>query len=527
MTGTKKSKNPQTLQTLQKAPERHRAQRPDERRRPASRLSPFERCPQGAGGEVSLFGVLINGLLAALLAGALSGVPVPVEAAEDVPAQGAAGTLPLPESGSAIPEAARSTSDAWWHRDVWKKPDRPFLFYGEREREAEKSAPQATVISAPENNAKTEKTEKAEKADKAEKTDTLTLIGRIRAELESGLKRTAPEKMPEKSDRRTPLPAADRQPDTKPVPAAEAAPGHRPLESLRTVEALQAERKARLNNAIMAPTEENMARYQEVNAYMLGLAYRFALAFDKVRLSNPQYDWTATHPTANFVRAEESETVRLNTEATLSALAAGASLVLLADPVDDLTPMMASAARQLAGKYRFGLEAVARRPADFAKLRAMHIETKEAFSARFAGIEHIVPDTGESRRLALSVFPALVLVPGPDAAERFPAFAAGDGKLRPLLVATGAVSVAELERRMITLLRAVPSPRDNNPSRFPAFAAALRLTDAAVKAETPDAKVPGTDGQEKAKTNDINNLTDNASVAPSERRRKGQQGEGK
>ena len=288
------------------------------------------------------------------------------------------------------------------------------------------------------------------------------------------------------------------------------------------MEALQAERKARLNIAIMMPTEENMARYQEVNAYMLGLAYRFALAFDKARLSNPQYDWTATHPTANFVRAEESETVRLNTEATLSALADGASLVLLADPVDDLTPMMASAARQLAGKYRFGLEAVARRPADFAKLRAMHIETKEAFSARFAGIEHIVPDTGESRRLALSVFPALVLVPGPDAAERFPAFAAGDGKLRALLVATGAVSVAELERRMITLLRAVPSPRDNNPSRFPAFAAALRLTDAAVKAEAPAGKTPGIDRQEKAKANDINNATDNAPAAPSEHDRKGQ-----
>lgn len=524
MTGTKKSKNPQTLQTLQKAPERLRAQRPGKRRRHASLLSPFERCPQGADGEISLFGVLINGLLAALLAGALSGVPVPVEAsetAEDVSAPDAAGSLPLPESGSALPEAARSTSDAWWHRDVWKKPDRPFLFYGEREKEAEKSAPQATVISTPENNAKIEK---AEKADKAEKTDTLTLIGRIRAELESGLKRTAPEKtvMPEKHD---PLPA-NRQPETKPSSATAAAPGHRPLESLRTVEALQAERKARLNIAIMAPTEENMARYQEVNAYMLGLAYRFALAFDKARLSNPQYDWTATHPTANFVRAEESETVRLNTEATLSALAAGASLVLLADPVDDLTPMMASAARQLAGKYHFGLEAVARRPADFAKLRAMHIETKEAFSARFAGIEHIVPDTGESRRLALTVFPALVLVPGPDAAERFPAFAAGDGKLRPLLVATGAVSVAELERRMITLLRAVPSPRDNNPSRFPAFAAALRLTDAAVKAETPDAKAAGRDPQEKAKTNDINNVTDHAPAAPSERHRKGQQGEG-
>lgn len=519
MTETQK---PQTLQTLQKAPQRHRTPRTGERRRLASLLSPFERCPQGASGEVSLFGVLINGLLAALLAGALSGVPVPVEAveaAEDVPATNAAGRLPLPESGSALPEAARSTSDAWWHRDVWKKPDRPFLFYGEREKEAEKNSPQATVISAPENNGKSEKTEKA---DKAEKTDTLTLIGRIRAELESGLKRTAPEKMSEKSDRRPPLPAADRQPDTKPVSAATAAPGHRPLESLKTVEALQAERKARLNIAIMAPTEENMARYQEVNAYMLGLAYRFALAFDKARLSNPQYDWTATHPTANFVRAEESETVRLNTEATLSALADGASLVLLADPVDDLTPMMASAARQLAGKYHFGLEAVARRPADFAKLRAMQIETKEAFSTRFAGIEHIVPDTGESRRLALSVFPALVLVPGPDAAERFPAFAAGDGKLRPLLVATGAVSVAELERRMITLLRAVPSPRDNNPSRFPAFAAALRLTDAAVKTEAPAGKTPGRDRQEIAKANDINNVTDNAPAAPSEQRRKGQ-----
>lgn len=240
MTGTQKPKKPQTLQTLQKAPQRHRAPRTGERRRQASRLSPFERCPQGASGEVSLFGVLINGLLAALLAGALSGVPVPVEAAEaaeDVTAPDTTGSLPLPDNGSALPETARSTSDAWWHRDVWKKPDRPFLFYGEREKEADKSAPQATVISAPENNAKTEK---AEKADKAEKTDTLTLIGRIRAELESGLKRTTPEKMPEKSDRRTPLPAADRQPDTKPAPAAAAAaaPGHRPLESLRTVEAL-------------------------------------------------------------------------------------------------------------------------------------------------------------------------------------------------------------------------------------------------------------------------------------------------
>ena len=49
-----------------------------------------------------------------------------------------------------------------------------------------------------------------------------------------------------------------------------------PLSTLTTVEALHAERDRRLNAAVMDPTMENMAAYQEINTLMLEKSALFA-----------------------------------------------------------------------------------------------------------------------------------------------------------------------------------------------------------------------------------------------------------
>ena len=71
------------------------------------------------------------------------------------------------------------------------------------------------------------------------------------------------------------------------------------LERITDLTTLQKEFNRRKNRAMMDPSETNVAAFLEVNHFLFEKSHRFAQAFDLVRLKNPQWDWTSTHPVMN------------------------------------------------------------------------------------------------------------------------------------------------------------------------------------------------------------------------------------
>ncbi len=243
-------------------------------------------------------------------------------------------------AGLALPAAAAD----FWRQDVWRAPERPFLYYGER----------ATV---------------------------------------------------EK-------------------PGAPAAAKPAPLESLETVEALQAERTRRLNAAVMNPTEATIAAYLEVNAFVNEKAARFAAGWREVLLTHPQWDWTAQHPTVNAASTALARDDERRTAEAAALLGRDWGLLFFADD-GRLSALMLPLVERFAALY--GMELVV---AAVGKGPAMASDDPLV----------VKPDAGLHRVAAggLAVFPALVMVnrAEPDLAKA-------------RLIATGVADVAELARRAV------------------------------------------------------------------------------
>lgn len=197
-----------------------------------------------------------------------------------------------------------------------------------------------------------------------------------------------------------------------------------PLASLATVEALQAERTRRLNAAVMHPTEETIAAYLEVNAYVNDKAARFAAGWREVLLAHPEWDWTAQHPTVNAASTALAREDERRTGEAAALLGRDWGLLLFADD-SRLSALMLPLAERFAALY--GLELVV---AAVGKGPAMAKDDSLV----------VKPDAGLHRVAAggLTVFPALVMVhrTEPDLAKA-------------RLIATGAVDVAELARRAV------------------------------------------------------------------------------
>lgn len=290
--------------------------------------------------------------------------------------------------GDRLPAAALSANPAlrgsdhvqadegWWSEDVWADPERPFLFYGEGEKtEADDAAP-------------------------------------------SRAKPTAP--------------AAPAAPLEAQAPIPEQSDAPKPLESLRTMAEVRAEMAARLDRAVMAPSEENIARYLEANAFVLGKAHVFSDRFQRVRIARPEFDWTASHPVANHATAELGERAAADADRFLERIAAEAGLLFIGSGDETLDALASGPAEAFARRY--GFETLAVTPA----------------GTPAPGFPDVKPDNGLIGRLGLARRPALLLAAKPDA--RHPALLGLAAARKPLLFGTGPLAVAELKKRLILRL---------------------------------------------------------------------------
>lgn len=76
------------------------------------------------------------------------------------------------------------------------------------------------------------------------------------------------------------------------------------LKSIPTIEGLREERERRLNTAVMNPTEENMKLYLEANHFVQEKSALFADQWRRVTWQNPEYDFSARNPAANFAQVD-------------------------------------------------------------------------------------------------------------------------------------------------------------------------------------------------------------------------------
>lgn len=215
--------------------------------------------------------------------------------------------------------------------------------------------------------------------------------------------------------------------------------------AFKTVEDLKAERTRRLNAAVMTPTPANMQAYQAINAHMLALSARFSQAWQFARMQNPGYDFTTSHPSANFATVELSGVKRQRADHLITSLKGDAGLLFIGRRGDPLTAVAAGPVRSFANTWGLELLAVA---------DGIDEATRGDEVPSFEGFDVVQPDAGRARSLGIATLPAVLLVPNPEAMSR-PDFALLKGGLAGrdgMLIAAGAVSGEELSRRLVFLL---------------------------------------------------------------------------
>lgn len=308
-------------------------------------------------------------------------------------------------SPAASPDSSRSD---WWTEDVWQDPDRPFLFYGNPDEEEKAARRRKARTEENDEKARREVREEHEEP-KAPTVEQLEHVA---------------ESAPRKEDARKAATPSSGSPLNDPD-----------LTTFTTVKGLRAEVERRLERALMDPTPEHVSAYLEANAFILGKAHRFQVAWERTRFAHPQYDWTASHPVANFATAEENERVMREKSVFLKSLGQEAGILFVVRADDPLSEL---AARSLAS---------------FARTNGIEVLVASDRPVTYAGLPPSKPYNALVASLGLTRLPAAVLVPNPATvaagALRHPALRANP---RPTLFATGVVSVEELGSRLMLLL---------------------------------------------------------------------------
>lgn len=317
-------------------------------------------------------------------------------------------------SPAASPDSSRSD---WWTEDVWQDPDRPFLFYGNPDEEEKAARRRKARTEENDEKARREVREEHEEP-KAPTAARLERLERLKHVDETASQRE------------------DAREEQKAASPSNASPLNDPdLTTFTTVKGLRAEVERRLERALMDPTPEHVSAYLEANAFILGKAHRFQVAWERTRFANPQYDWTASHPVANFATAEENERVMREKSVFLKSLGQEAGILFVVRADDPLSEL---AARSLAS---------------FARTNGIEVLVASDRPVTYPGLPPSKPYNALVASLGLTRLPAAVLVPNPATvaagALRHPALRANP---RPNLFATGVVSVEELGSRLMLLL---------------------------------------------------------------------------
>lgn len=217
-------------------------------------------------------------------------------------------------------------------------------------------------------------------------------------------------------------PKKEKEEDEKPVVVD--------LKSLKTIAELQAERDRRLHIAIMEPTPEHIASYQEINTFMLEKSAMFADMWRRSLWEHPQYDFTTQHPSANFAQVSLGQTRKETRTDVVKNLSEEWGLVFVVDTNCQFCDLMAPISQLLEKEY--GLQTLA-------------INVSKTPSASWP---HARPDNGTLRRLIdlsgepITTTPTLFMV--------------NRDQQTVHRVATGVVSVEELVNRLYTLAAVKP-----------------------------------------------------------------------
>lgn len=188
---------------------------------------------------------------------------------------------------------------------------------------------------------------------------------------------------------------------------------------------LKSEVQARLEAAVMDPTDENIAAYLKMNALLFEKAGRFAERWRDVLIRYPEYDWTTGHPVVNSASTTLSRERDKARSAKLATLSETWGLVFFGD-AGRLTGLMRPLVDRFAGIT--GMELI-----------------QVAVGGPSPYLSRAYPDTGMSRRACggIKKLPALVLMHKDDS-----------DIAHARLVATGVVDIAELGRRVVRLVEA-------------------------------------------------------------------------
>lgn len=188
---------------------------------------------------------------------------------------------------------------------------------------------------------------------------------------------------------------------------------------------LKSKVQARLEAAVMDPTDENIAAYLKMNALLFEKAGRFAERWRDVLIRYPEYDWTTGHPVVNSASTTLSRERDKARSAKLATLSETWGLVFFGD-AGRLTGLMRPLVDRFAGIT--GMELI-----------------QVAVAGPSPYLSRAYPDTGMSRRACggIKKLPALVLMHKDDS-----------DIAHARLVATGVVDIAELGRRVVRLVEA-------------------------------------------------------------------------
>lgn len=156
------------------------------------------------------------------------------------------------EASAAVPRA-----EGFWSRDVWSDPARPFLFYGEGEKDRDSAARGKRLENAPEPEA-------------------LAIF---------------------------PSDGLDAAREGAPLTREEEARGLAELKALKSTAALRETLERRLDAAVIDPTPRAIGLYLQANAFVMQKAGVFAESWRRALVANPQFDWTAVRPAVNAVSA--------------------------------------------------------------------------------------------------------------------------------------------------------------------------------------------------------------------------------
>ena len=273
--------------------------------------------------------------------------------------------------------------------------------------------------------------------------------------------------------------APDVRPGSSEKPADAPKAASKPVDpedfsAFKTVDELKAERTRRLNAAVMTPTPANMQAYQAINAHMLALSARFSQAWQYARMQNPGYDFTTSHPSANFATVELSGIKRQRADQLITSLKGDAGLLFIGRRGDPLTAVAAGPVRAFANTWGLELLAIA---------DGIDEPARGDTVPSFEGFDVVQPNAGRARSLGIATLPAVVLVPNPEAMTRpdFALMKSGLAGRDGMLIAAGAVSGEELSRRLVFLL--------SNPKGFeetPRVSSGATLFDPTGEALGPD-----------------------------------------